>query len=435
MITPGETFIARRFMTSQLTPLSKWSMLLGNLFEHYDNALFSLLSPFLAPLFFPGHDPLTALILTYCIIPLGMLARPIGSLVFGYIGDTRGRKEALVLALTGMAITSAFMGFLPTYHQVGFLAPILLSIGRILQNFFISGETVGAAIYLIENTPESHKDLASSYYNASTIAGVLLTSLGVSILCALHLIQEWWRLLYLIGCGTAVFGVLIRINTTMDSSLLHNSTTSSVKFVLKTCWKRRNSLITIAVASGFSYACYILALVMMNSFVPLVSSISQTEMMHLNTFLLVVDFLLLPLFGFLTNQFSREKMMVVSGLVALLAGVPLFWFLQGASLFVVILVRFTLVMIGVWFSAPFHSWAQNLVPPSHRYTVISFAYAIGSQLLGGPTAAFSLWLFQKTHWIGSAACYWMLLGLLASYLISKQETFTEEIKEMNLQKI
>src|SRR5262245_113042 len=104
-------------MTTQLSPLSKWSMLLGNLFEHYDTALFGLLSPFLAPLFFPGQDPLTALILTYCIIPLGMIARPIGSLIFGYIGDTRGRKEALVLSLMGMAIITTIMGFMPTYQQ------------------------------------------------------------------------------------------------------------------------------------------------------------------------------------------------------------------------------------------------------------------------------------------------------------------------------
>ncbi len=167
-----------------------------------------------------------------------------------------------------------------------------------------------------------------------------------------------------------------------------------------------------------------IALVMMNGLIPLVSSISKMEMMHLNTILFAVDFLLLPFFGILANRFSREKMMAIAGVMAALSGLPLFWFLQDASLITVIVIRFLLVVIGVWFSAPFHSWAQNLVPPTERYTVISFAYAIGSQLLGGPTAALSLWLFQKTQWIGSAAVYWMLLGLLASYLIIKQEALS-----------
>ncbi len=421
-------------MPPRLSALSKWSLLLGNLFEHYDNALFSLLSPFLAPLFFPGQDPLTALLLTYCIIPLGMIARPIGSLVFGYIGDTRGRKEALVLTLGGMAIVTALMGFMPTYQQVGLLAPLLLSMGRIFQNFFAAGETIGGAIYLIENTPESRKDIVSSFYNASTVAGVLLASLGVSILCLLDVVQECWRLLYILGSMTALFAALLRITMTFTPSLLKISPAASVKFVLKTCWNKRSALITIAIASGFSYASYTMALVLMNGFVPLVSSVTKTEMMHLNTILLGVDLLLLPLFGALANQFSREKMMIISGLLAAIAGFPLFWFLQDASLFTVILIRFSLVIIGVWFSAPFHSWAQHLVPAAYRYTVISFAYAIGSQVLGGPTAAISVWLFQKTNWIVCAAAYWMLLGLFSSYCIAKQER-AEELPEAVLQEV
>jgi MFS family permease len=420
-------------MHSRIPALSKWSLLLGNLFEHYDTALFSLLSPFLAPLFFPGQDPLIALILTYCIIPLGMIARPLGSLVFGYIGDTRGRKKALVISLTGMAIITVFMGFLPTYQHVGFLAPIFLSIGRIFQNFFGAGETMGGAIFLIEHTPESHKDITSSFYNASTVAGVLLASVGVSLLGAFNLVQEYWRLLYLLGFPTVFFAILIRMKITLEAPLINTSPSSSIKFMLTTCWTKRDALITIAIAAGFSYASYTMALVMINGFVPLVTSISKIEMMHLNTILLAIDFLLLPLFGIISNRFSREKMMIVSGALAMLSGVPLFWFLQGASLFAVIFIRLSLVIIGVWFSAPFHSWAQNLVPSSYRYTVISFAYAIGSQLLGGPTAAISLWLYQKTGWIVSVAWYWMLLGLFASYLIAKQESLARKRQEINLQ--
>ena len=238
-------------MSSQVSTLSKWSMLLGNLFEHYDAALFSLLSPFLAPLFFPGQDRVTALILTYCIIPLGMIARPIGSLIFGYIGDTHGRKEALVITLTGMAVVTACMGFMPTYQQAGFLAPILLSLGRIFQNFFAAGETIGGALYLIENAPESQKDMTSSYYNASTIAGILIASFGVSILCALNVVEDCWRFLYFFGCSTALFAVMLRMKMTFHPVPPKSSPSFSLKFVLTTCWKSRHALATIAIAAGF----------------------------------------------------------------------------------------------------------------------------------------------------------------------------------------
>lgn len=412
--------------------LSKLSLLLSNLFDHYDSALFGLLSPFIAPLFFPTFDFLTALILTYCMIPLGMITRPLGSIVFGYIGDNQGRKEALVLSLTGMAMVTAFMGFIPTYDKVGIFAPIFLSIGRILQSFFAAGETAGGAIYLMENTQESKKDLMSSFYGASTVGGVLLASLGVSILCSINRVQEYWRFLYFLGFITVFFAALLRINTTLVNSPPKVLVTSSLQFVLQAFWKEKQSLIAIAFASGFSYASYTLSLVMMNVFVPLVSSVSNEEMMHLNTFLLLIDFFLLPVFGILAQHFSREKMMILSGLLATFSGLPLFWFLQDASFFSVILIRFTLVIIGVWFSAPFYAWAHNLIAPSHRYTVISFAYAIGSQVIGGSTVVISLWLFQQTNWIVSAAWYWMLLGLVTSYLMAKRQSSFKEERRLDL---
>ncbi len=417
-------------MTQKISKLSRWSMLLGNLFEHYDTALFSLLSPFLAPLFFPGHDPVTALILTYCIIPLGMLARPLGSLFFGYIGDTSGREKALFLALTGMAIVTACMGFMPTYSQAGFLAPACLSLGRILQNFCAAGETIGGAIYLIEHSDESEKDMASSIFNASTVGGIILASFAVSVLYGLNKIEEYWRALYFIGCLTALFAIILRVKMTYRPAPFKKNADSSLKFVLQTCWKRREAIFVIAVAAGFSYACYTMALVMMNGFVPLVTNITNGEMMHLNTILLTIDFLLLPLFGFIANRFSsRNKMMIAAAALSIVSGFPLLWFLQGSSLITVILIRFCLVIIGVWFCAPFYSWAQQLVPQSQRYTVISFAYAIGTQLLGGPTAPISLWLFKKTNLVVSVGWYWMFLGLLTAYLISRQKSLAEEPQE------
>lgn len=416
----------------KISLFSKWSLLLGNLFEHYDTALFSLLSPFLAPLFFPGKDPLTALILTYAIIPLGMLARPIGSLVIGYIGDTKGRKTALILTLSGMGVVTGCMGLMPTYQQVGFLAPVFLSFGRLLQNFFGAGETMGGAIYLIENSPEQEQDVTSGFYSASTVAGILLASFGVSLLCTLNCIQDYWRLLYFLGCSTAAFACFLRMKTLSglsDAQILPPSSERGIKFTLKSCWNMRYPLFLIAIAAGFSYASYTLALVMLNGLIPLISSITEAEMLHLNTFLLGMDFLLLPLFGYLANQFSREKMMMSAAASALLTGFPLFWGLQGASLYSVIFIRFILVVIGVWFAAPFHAWAQNLIPRAYRYTVISFAYAIGCQVFGGPSAAISLWLFQKTGWTTSLAWYWMFLGSLTSFLIAKQIDFFKFFKK------
>lgn len=398
-----------KFFRSHLT---LWNACLGNLFEHYDSALFALLSPFIAPLFFPKQDALSALILTYAMIPIGMLARPFGSLIFGYIGDAYGRKRALLLTLMGSGLISGLMAFCPTYEQTGVLAPILLCAGKAAQNFLSAGESMGGAIFLLENAPESKRDFLSSLYNASTIGGILLASLGVSCLCAFKAIDSW-RVLYLIGCITALFGLILRFKFPKEEVVAKLKTLNPWKVY----WQHRSLLLFVAMTAGFSYATYVVAIVLTNGLVPLVTTLTKAEMANLNTVLLIVDFLSLPLFGLLAARISNTRLMIGSALVCALTALPLFQLLEGANLPMIILLRLSFVLIGVAFSAAFHSWLLQVVPSAHRYTINSFGYALGSQLFGGPTASIALWCFQKTHLISSAAWYWALLALGAAVAV------------------
>lgn len=392
-----------------------WTACLGNFFEHYDTALFGLLSPFLAPLIFPKQDPVTALILTYAIIPLGMIARPMGALVFGYIGDVYGRKQALFLTLTGMAFISGGFALIPTYVQVGILAPLLFCLGRVLQNFLAGGETMGGAIFLLENAPEKRHDLLSGLYNASTIGGHLLASFGIYLLSSSQMIDPGWRLLYLFGCITALFGCMIRRRAHIPQpSVTFSHALSSWTGLF---WTYRKTLLLIAMSSGFSYANYSIALVLMNGFIPLVSSITSMEVMQVNSYLLVFDFCALPFFGWMASKVSREKLMLSASLGVAFFAIPLFMLLEEASLSSMLAVRVCFVISGVAFSAPFHAWVQQLVPPAHRYAIISFGYALGSQLIGGPTAALSLWCFKKTSIVSSVSWYWAALALASSLSI------------------
>lgn len=385
------------------------SAFLGNLFEHYDMALYSLLTPFFASIFFSEPDHLSALIMTYGIIPLGMLARPIGALVFGYIGDHYGRRQALFISLSGLAVVSGLFAFAPTYQQAGLLAPILLLVGRMLQNFFGIGESLGGAIYLLEHTSEEKQDLISSLYGSSTVAGYLLASLGVSLLCYYGPVNECWRILYLIGCLTALFGSILR--KTMPNENVNKKTGAlGRREMINVLWQYRQMILLIALVAGFSYATSSIALVFLNGFIPLISNVTKEQMVNLNTILLFFDFLTLPIFGLMANRISRRKMMLFSAICTVVSGIPLFALLEMASMPAIVAIRIIIVLLGVWFAAPFHSWAQQLVPASHRYSVISFGYAIGSQVFGGPAAAISLWLFQQTHLVWIASCYWILLA-------------------------
>lgn len=393
-----------------------WNACLGNLFEHYETALFSYLSPFLAPLIFPDKEPIVALILTYAIIPLGMLARPIGSLVFGYIGDVYGRRHALFLTLAGMSFVSGCIACSPTYTQVGVFAPILFCIGRAMQNFLAAGETMGGAIFLLENSSAKHHDLFSSLYSASTMGGHLLASLGVFLLSYYNFTDPGWRFLYLCGCVTALFGCWIRRSPqTLQPPIKFSQTVKNLK---NTFWEYRKQLLCIMITSGFASATYSIAFVLTNGLIPLISTLSKTEVMKINTYLLVLDFCALPFFGWVASKVPRENLMLSATLGVVLFAMPLMISLQGAFLMGVVWVRIAFVIFGVAFFAPFHAWVQQLIPSSSRYAVISLGYALGTQALGSPTATFALWCFQKTGMVSSVVWYWMFLGLLSSGVIA-----------------
>ena len=131
----------------------------GNVLEWYDFALFGVLAPVIALHFFPTADPLAGLISSYTVFAIGFLARPLGGVIFGHIGDRFGRRQALVLSVVMMAIPTAAMGLLPTYEQAGILAPILLTLLRIVQGISTGGEFSGSIIFLVEQAPGHRRGL------------------------------------------------------------------------------------------------------------------------------------------------------------------------------------------------------------------------------------------------------------------------------------
>lgn len=401
--------------STSISPAHRLAIYLGNLFEHYDTALFSMIAPFIAPLFFPEQDLIVAIILTYAIIPLGIISRPIGALFFGYIGDRYSRQRALFFTLIGMAVATGLISILPTYNQAGLLSPLLLCVARILQNFFAAGEIAGGAIYLLENSTEQDHNLQSSYYGASTVAGSLLASFGVTLLSYFQIIDFGWRILYVLGMITALFGFYLRHSPSNFSLSSSNKviTPQPMHRLRNILWDNRRAFFSIIIISGFYYANYSIALVLMNGFLPLISNISKTTIMSLNTLLIVLDLGLLPLFGYLANKFSRRYFMASAAICAAITAIPLFSILEGASLLIIIAVRSCFVIIGIWFSASFHAWAQSQVSQEHRYTVVSFGYAIGTQLLGAPATAIALWTYHTTGLVSSAAWYWTLLALIS----------------------
>lgn len=384
--------------------------IIGNLLEHYDHALFGFLAPFIAPLFFSGQDPFTALILTYAILPLGLLTRPLGSLYFGWIGDSWGRRSALFYSLLGMGITTVGIGFLPLYKDIGVWSPILLSLARMLQSFFAAGESSGGAIFVLENTEKAKRSLASGFYSASSLSGILVASGLVFLVNNLGSIEENWRCLFWLGGTTAILGVVLRNFSKQETPFIH---TYKLFSILK---EHKAPFLEIAISSGFSYITYSLAFTFMNGYLPLVTSLSHAEAIKMNTWLLLGDLLLLPCFGYFGDRLGKEKVMFSAAVFSVVTVIPLFFLIDGACMRLVILIRLAIIVPGVAFSAPYYAWAIEKVSSQYRYLILSLASAFGTQVIGMPTSLVCLWLYRVSGWTWAPGLYLMAWGVGVVYL-------------------
>jgi len=384
----------------------------GNLFEHYDKALFAFLAPFLAPLFFETSSPITALIYTYAMMPLGLFSRPFGALIFGRIGDRKGRKSALYLTLLGMALTTILMGCIPTYKTAGWIAPSLLALGRLVQNFFASGETTGGSLLILESCSEERRSFYNGLYGCSTILGILFASFGVTVLSFQGSIETTWRILYWIGGLTGILGLFMRF-TVVEGEVSAKPRVS----VLPLLWKYRFQFLMIIFTSGFSYANYYMVTSFLNGYLPLIGSITGGKAMQANTYILGFDFLLLPLAGILATRFPKDKLLLFFGGLICILAIPLYSFFATASLMVVMVIRLVFVSLGVGFSVLLAPFYQDLIPEESRYTLIAFGNAIGSQLLGTSACSFSFFLYKQTGWAASPALYLMGLAAVAIFTV------------------
>jgi MFS family permease len=388
----------------------KIGVLLGNFFEHYDTALYGFLAPVLATIFFPNLKNLEALILTYAAIPIGMLARPIGAVFFGFLSDTKGRRSALYYSLIGMSFISIFIAFIPTQLRLHFLTPLLFSLARILQNFFASAEVSMGGVFLVENVDSKKKDIISSLFAMSTIGGILLASFSVYFISKHFQIEKWWRVLYLLGALTGSFGLLLRRK---NEGYTKKREPLNFIYLIKSNFR---NVAFIAIVSGFSYATFSVSMFLLSSFFPLVTSVSQLEMIELNGYLLMLDFIALPLFGYLTMKIGRERSMLIASILIIIIAISTS-FLDRISLLGIVWIRAIFVLLGAFFFAPFHAWSNQLICRENRCQLIGFSYAIGSQILGSPTISLSLFIFKKTSIVMSVFWYWIFLSLLSIWAV------------------
>ncbi|MFY9589457.1 MFS transporter [Rickettsia endosymbiont of Halotydeus destructor] len=437
------------------------SILIGNALDHFDTAIYGFLAPLLAKIFFPNHDKIVGLILTYSVLATSLFTRPIGSYFFGIIAKKYGGVFALSHSLIGVALTTALIGLIPSHAQIGWLAPLLLVIIRTLQGIYSEGECAIAKLYILENK-EQRKALKASYlYQTSTMVGIIFASFISTIILDIDY-NKYWRVCFIFGGLTALIGYFLRKSDSIichshiplchpreDGNPENNShpefISGSINKMLKqvqhdkknywipafagmtvlhdliTIWNNKLNILRVSLTVGFSYLTYILPFVFMNSFIPLITNISLETMMAFNTALLIFDMVMISIIGRLVEKLPYIKILGYTLSIMVLTIIPLWLFLNNASLWYVNFVRIWIIILGITFLCPLNCWLNDLFKTPDKYMLVGIGSSIGSSLIGRLTPSICLGLWHVTNSSLSIGIYITVAALGALWAIKTSD--------------
>lgn len=394
--------------------------LVGTTVEFYDFYVYATAAALVFPkLFFPTGNETTALIVSFSVFGAAMIARPIGAVFFGHIGDKRGRKTTLVISLMTMGIATFLIGLLPTFHQAGLIAPVLLLVLRLCQGFALGGEWSGAALVATENAPEGRRALYGTFPQLGAPLGFIIAN-GLFLLINLALphpdgptmqsqaFLSWgWRIPFLFSSVMVIIGMWVRLKLVESQAFQQAESKGAIRKVplgdtMRYHWRE------VVLGTFIMLATYVL-FYLMTTFAltygtrapdasPGGLGMSYTSFV-LMQIIAVAFFAIFTLFaGPLADLLGRRRLLiwVTAAIIVFGLSFPIWTklradlLLTGGITQAFLIVGFTLM--GLTFG-PMGALLPELFPTNVRYTGSAIAYNLSS-ILGAalaPIIAVALW--------------------------------------------
>ncbi len=364
--------------------------LIGTTIEFFDFYVYATAAVLVFPtLFFPNSDPTTALLASFATFSIAFFARPLGAVVFGHFGDRIGRKTTLVAALLTMGISTVVIGLLPSYDQIGVIAPLLLALCRFGQGFGLGGEWGGAVLLATENAPEGKRSWYGMFPQLGAPVGLFLSSGAFWLL--LHLMTQeqllsWgWRIPFVASILLIAVGLWVRLSIT-ETPAFQKAIDSHERVEVPVAELFRNHKRSLVLGTFVALATFVLFYIgsaYLLSYNVKVLKIPFLDALEIQILGSVLFGIFIPIVAKLAERFGRREVLI---LTTILIGIFSF-FLPGLMtsgeanivVFVVIamgLMGMTYGLIGTALAAPF--------PTSVRYTgssiTFNFAGIFGASL-------------------------------------------------------
>lgn len=363
--------------------------LLGNVIEWYEFGVYGYLANVLGQLFFPSSTPQVQLVASFSVFGAGFLMRPLGSLVFGSLGDRIGRGRALTSSILLMSVATSAIGLLPTHGTAGLLGTSLLAFCRLLQGFSVGGEYGGSITYLFEHAPGERRFVVSSYAVISTIGGIILGSLAGALLFEAldhsEVLRWGWRVPFLAGGAAGILLFLWRsgANEPREFRILRAGG-QTVRCPLWRVWQEhRTAVAKMAAFLSLQAVAFYVVFVLAPTLVVSGEGEGMSTAYFTNVVALLFLCLLIPLAAALAERMGHQPILFAGTVAYALAAWPLLSGLEGGNSRGLLLAQLALAVPHAAIVAPTPALLARVFPTGVRYSGVAVAYNLGISLFGG----------------------------------------------------
>jgi MHS family proline/betaine transporter-like MFS transporter len=390
----------------------------GNVLEWYDFTVYAYMAPFIAAKFFPGDDPMSGLLAVFATFGLGFVVRPLGGILIGRLGDTKGRKAALLLTILLMAAGTGGIALVPGRDAIGPLAPWLLVICRLLQGFSAGGEWGSSTAFIYEWAPKGRRAFFSSLQQSSVAGGMLLGSaiaamLGTTLSKA-QMSDYGWRLPFLLGVLIVPVGWYLwrHVEETPDFAAPPHAPTMTMTDIARTA--RACGIIVIWTVAYYAILTY------MPVFTAHYSRLGASAGLWSNALSLLVLALTIPFFGALADRVGRKPLLLAGAIGFALFTYPLFLVIvNSGAMLAVILAQIAFALMTAVYSGGAPAAVTEIFPAASRLLWMSSGYSLTVALFGGFGPYISTWLVTHTGSPLSPVLYIAACALLSLAVIAR----------------
>ncbi len=392
----------------------------GNLVEWFDFYVYAFTALYFSSSFFPNDDPTVQLLQTAGVFAAGFLMRPIGGWVFGRIADRLGRKTSMLISVSMMCGGSLMIALLPTYAQIGSMAPFLLLVARLIQGVSVGGEYGTTATYMSEVALRGRRGFFSSFQYVTLIGGQLLAVLVIVMIETLmskEQITEWgWRIPFVIGALAAVVSIFLRrtLTETQETDSLSSEKAGSLSELFR--HHTPAFLTVLGFTAGGSLIFYTFTTYMQKYLVNTVHMPLKTAS-YLMTVALFLYMCVQPLFGALSDRIGRRNNMLLFGALGTVCTVPILSTLQYITSppMAGLLIVLALAVVSFYTSISGIVKAE-MFPPEVRALGVGLAYAVGNAVFGGSAEFIALSMKTAGY---EQLFYWYVTVMMAiAFLVS-----------------